>query len=87
MWPESASRISALQHSQAAASSAADGDGNMAGTSVEFTFPLPTAFAVPLSAAPPIIDVAGQLERVAELNAKGDLDDDEWSDVVRSDGH
>ena len=43
--------------------------------------PLPTAFAMPLPAActAPVSDVAGQLERVAELNAKGLLTDAEFT--------
>ena len=39
---------------------------------------LPAAFDVPPAAAVPIIDIAGQLERVAELRSKGILDDDEF---------
>ena len=53
--------------------------GDIGGTGIESNgFAFPAAFAVPLPAAPPIVDVAGQLERVAELKRKGDLDDDEF---------
>ena len=43
--------------------------------------PIPTAFAMPLPAAcaAPVSDVAGQLERVAELKAKGVLTDAEFT--------